>query len=491
MSHSTGDEETTMMDWSYKRMLACCLAAALVAASPAAGREKDAKDIQDVVDGVLDAVEEREREYYERGTSALDESDWEECVKWFGKAAKVEGPRAAGAWYWTAYALNRLGRRAEALEALETLKAKHPESRWKNDARSLEVEIRGKGAKVAPENDEDETTKLYALQALQNLDDERAVPMLVKFLDGNHSPKLKEQALFVLVQTGTPAAREKVIAIAKGSSNPHLQRKALEFLGAFDDAPQVHSVLKEIYASSSDPDIKRAILQGFMVSDDVKGLYDVARTETNPDLRRDAIHGLGVQEASEELMLLYRGGAAESDREAIIEAIAIADHPELLIEMTRIEKSPELRVRAIHGLGTMDSEETGDALVAIYMKNSDVKTREAVVQAFQMQDNAGALLEVVRSEQNPELRRAAIHALGAMDEDDTGSELVAIYKKFTDRETRRAVLDAFMMQDNAQALITVAKEEKDPELRREAIERLANVDSDVATDFLIKLLEEE
>ena len=470
-----------MMDWSYKRMLACLLAAAMVAASPAAGMEKE--------DG--DHLEERESGFYERGTTALDDSDWEECVKWFGKVARMEGPRAAGAWYWTAYALNRLGRRSEALEALETLKAKYPESRWKNDARALEVEIHGKGAKVGTETGEDEETKLYALQALQNLDDDRAVPMLVKFLDGNHSPKLKEQALFILVQTGTAAAREKVIAIAKGSSNPHLQRKALEFLGAFDDAPQVHGVLKEIYASASDPDIKKAILQGFMVSDDVKGLYEIARTEKDPNLRRNAIHGLGVQEASEELMLLYRSGAAESDREAIIEAIAIADHPELLIEMTRIEKSPELRVRAIHGLGTMDSEETGDALVEIYMKNSDVKTREAVVQAFQMQDNAGALLEVIRTEQNPELRRAAIHALGTMDEHDTGAELVSIYKKFTDRETRRAVLDAFMMQDNAQALITIAKEEKDPELKRQAIERLANVDSDAATEFLLKILEED
>jgi HEAT repeat protein len=191
-------------------------------------------------------------------------------------------------------------------------------------------------------------------------------------------------------------------------------------------------------------------------------------------------------------MLLYRGGAAsETDRQAIIEAIAIAEHPELLIEMTRSEKSPELRARAIHGLGMMDSEETGEALVTIYKQNSDVKTREAVVQAFMMQDNVAAVLEVVRTEQNPDLRRAAIHALGAMDEHDTGDELVQLYRRFTDRDTRRAVLDAFMMQDNAEALITIAREEKDPELRREAISRLANVDSDEATEFLLKILEEE
>ena len=492
-----------MTELRFRNLMTCILLAAMVvavqgmggaiAATPPDDADRTPRDVhpEGGKGESTDVDAERERDYYERGTEALDENDYEECVKWFGKAAKIDGPRAAGAWYWTAYALNRLNRRSEALEALETLKAKYPESRWKNDARALEVEIRGKGAKVAPEGTEDETTKLYALNALMNVDDERAVPLLIKFLDGNHSPKLKEQALFVLVQSGTPAAREKVIAIAKGGGNPHLQRKALEFLGAFDDAPQVHAVLMDVYRTTTNPDIKRAIIQGFMVSDDVKGLYEMARTEKDPDLRRDAIHGLGVQEASDELMLLYRGNPTESDRQAIIEAIAIADHPELLMEMTRTEKSPELRVRAIHSLGTMDIEETGDSLVALYKQYTDETTREAVIQAFMMQENAPAILEVVRTEEKVELRRDAIHALGGMDEHETGDELVSIYRKFPDRDTRRAVLDAFMMQDNAQALIAVAKEEKDPELRREAIQRLGNIDSEEATKFLMKILEEE
>ena len=494
-----------MTELRFRNILACVLAAAMVVAAPGAAGAMAASPPDDAADRAphdmgpeggakgdsSDVDEEREREYYEFGKEALDENDYEECVRWFSKAAKIDGPRAAGSWYWTAYALNRLNRRSEALEALETLKAKYPESSYKNDARALELEIRGKSARNTPENEADEATKLIAINALMNADPERAVPLLVKFLDGNHSPKLKEQALFVLVQSGTPAAREKVIAIAKGGGNPHLQRKALEFLGAFDDAPQVHAVLSDVYRSATDPDIKRAIIQGFMVSDDVKGLYEIARTEKDPKLRRDAIHGLGVQEASDELMLLYRSNPSDSDRQAIIEAIAIADHPELLVEMTRIEKSPEMRVRAIHSLGTMDIEETGGSLVSIYKQYNDVETREAVVQAFMMQDNAPAILEVVRTEENPELRRAAIHALGSMDVDETGTELVSIYRKFPDRDTRRAVLDAFMMQDNAQALIAVAKEEKDPELKREAIERLGNIDSEEATKFLMKILEED
>jgi len=474
-----------MLNWNRRSFLAGLLAVAMFAAAPAARAEQD-----DDHPGVEDANEEREREYYESGREAIDERDYEAAARWFGKAARIEGPRAAKAWYYTAYSLNKLGRRTEALEALETLRTKYPDSSWNKDARALEVEIRGRGAKV-PVNEDDEETKLYALQALANTDDPRAIPMLVKFLDGNHSPRLKEQALFVLVQSGEPAAHEKVVAIAKGTSNPHLQRKALEYLAVFDDGRHAHRILKEVYGSTTDPDIKRAVIQGFIVSDDVEGMFEIARGEKNPSLQREAIHGLGVQGASDELMELYRAGPTADAREAIIEAIAIADHPELLIELTRSEKSPETRVRAIHGLGTMDSEETGEALESIYRQYTDAKTREAVVQAFMMQDNGKALFAVIGSEQNPQVRRAAIHALGAMDMDETGSDLLSIYRKYTDHETRRAVLDAFMMQDNAQALIAIAKEEKDPDLRRQAIERLANIDSDEATSFLLKILEED
>lgn len=476
-----------MLNWNRRSLLAGLLAASMVAAAPAARAEKDAEHDEEGES----VTEEREREYYENGQEALDEGQWEESAKWFGKAAKIGGPRGAGAYYWTAYSLNKLGRRSEAMEILETLKTQYPESRWKNDARALEVEIRGKGAKVAPDKGDNEETKLYALQALANIDDPRAVPMLIKFLDGPHSQKLKEQALYVLVQSGTPEAGEKVIAIAKGASNPHLQRKALEYLAVFDDGEQTHRILKEVYASTTDPDIKRAIIQGFIVSDDVEGMYEIARNEKDLNLRREAIHGLGVQGASEELMQLYRSGPPADARKAIIEAIAIADHPELLKELALKETNPDTRRRAIHGLGQMDSEDTGEDLKFIYKQFADPDTREAVVQAFMMQSNAKAILEVLNTEQNPDVRRAAIHALGAMDEDETGDALVAIYRKFSDRETRRAVMDAFVMQDNAQALIAIAREEKDPELRRQAIERLASVDSDEATSFLLKILEED
>ena len=60
--------------------------------------------------------------------------------------------------------------------------------------------------------------------------------MIDKILRGTGSPRLKERALFVLAQNGTPQARQIVMDIAKGGGNPDLQAKAVTYLGALGGA---------------------------------------------------------------------------------------------------------------------------------------------------------------------------------------------------------------------------------------------------------------
>ncbi len=60
-------------------------------------------------------------------------------------------PRPDAAMYWTAYALNKLGRRDEALTTIGNLRKQHPNSRWLNDAGALEVEVKqAAGARSRP-----------------------------------------------------------------------------------------------------------------------------------------------------------------------------------------------------------------------------------------------------------------------------------------------------------------------------------------------------
>src|SRR2546426_9387858 len=134
------------------------------------------------------------------------------------------------------------------------------------------------GQPVRPENETDEDLKVIAINGLQHTDPERAVPLLEKVLQGSGSPKLKQRALFVLAQTGSPQAREAMARIARGQSNPDLQRKAVEYLGLFGEK-ESRQVLADIYAGSSDVDVKRSILRSFMVAGDRERLLAAARGE--------------------------------------------------------------------------------------------------------------------------------------------------------------------------------------------------------------------
>ena len=156
----------------------------------------------------------------------------------------------------------------------------------------MEIHARA-GAPVNPAAESDEDLKLIAINSLMQSDPNQALPILEKLLKSNNSPKLKERALFVLTQSGSPEARKILSGVALGGSNPDLQRAAIRNMGMLgsDDARRE---LASIYASSQDKEVRRAILQAFMVSGSREFLFNAAKTEKDPDLRREAIHELGV-----------------------------------------------------------------------------------------------------------------------------------------------------------------------------------------------------
>ena len=314
------------MDWT-KKTLAVLIALGLHAAH-SAGAEAALFSAHPAWAAPLDfAQDSREDKFYESGTSALNERRWDQAVEAFSQAVKAGGRRADGALYWKAYAENKQGQRAEALTTLGELMKRFPGSRWLNEAKVLEVEIRqASGQTVTPEHESDEELKLIALNALINTDAERAVPMLEKLLQGNQSPKLKERALFVLTQSNSPRAREVLAQFARGVPSD-LQKKALRYLGIYGTKENRH-LLAEIYGSSSDQEVKRTILHSFMVSGDRERLLAAAKGEASPELRGDAIQQLGVMGARTELRELYQTENSVEVKERILRAMFIGGDAE-------------------------------------------------------------------------------------------------------------------------------------------------------------------
>jgi len=365
---------------------------------------------------------------YRHGTARLDAGEWAKAIEAFTQVIASKGTRADASMYWKAYAQYKVAQREAALTTIQELQKAYATSRWLNEANALAVEIRsGVGVANAAEAGDDEL-KLLALNGLMesgNVD--QAVTMLEKMLKSQQSPKLKKRALFVLSQSQSSKAKEVLLGIAKGGSNPDLQLYAIEYLGMFG-GKENQQLLADVYAGTTDVAVKRSILKAYMVTGQKDRLLAAAKSESNATLRADAIRFLAAQGASAELGQLYQTEKTPELKTALIEAFMVTGNAEKLLEIAKIETDPAVRLKAVRSLGVLGSAKTGQMLVEIYAA-------------------PGA---------TPEIKRAAI--------------------------------DGLHIQGNAKALVDIARKETDPGLRKDLVSRLSTMKSKEATDFLLELL---
>jgi len=363
---------------------------------------------------------------YERGQRDLERSRYDQALDEFGEVASRGGSRADGALYWKAYVLNKLGRRDESLAAVAELRKNYASSRWLDDARALEIEVKqAAGKPVTPESSDDEELKLMALNSFLNSDPERALPLLEKLIHSSQSVKVKERALFVLTQSNSPKARQLVVAMAKGGSNPDLQMKAVHYLGVMGGRQE----LGDVYAAASDVEVKRAVLHGLMVAGAKEQLLAAAKGEKSPELRQDAIHWLGTMGAEPELWQLYQNETSLDLKRQIVHALFVGGKTDHLVDIARSAKEPELRQDAIHWLGASGSHKAGDALAAMYASESSAEVKKQIIHALFIQGNAHAMVEIARKETNMELKKQIVHDLSLMGSKEGTDYLLELLNK--------------------------------------------------------------
>lgn len=370
---------------------------------------------------------ERESDLYGDGTDAIDDEEWEEAIDKFTAVAEMKGSRADGALYWTAYALHKLNRRAEALRTIDALKKNHPSSRWLNDAKALEIEVRQRaGERVRPENVDDDV-KVIAIQSLMHTDPEKAFPLLEKIVRGaSYSKKMKEQALFILSQSPSPRAQTLLADIARGNSNPGVQSEAIRYLG-IAGGQRNGQLLAEIYASGVSNDAKEEVLKAWMISGNKARINEAARGEKNPQLREEAIRLLGVMGGRAELASLYASETSSNVKEEIINALFIAGDHARITDLATNEKDPELRAEAIQKLGLMGARST-PALLNFYA-TGNARVKDAVIDGLFVMGNAKALIDLAKKETNRELKREILKKLSIMNDDDAVAYMLQILEE--------------------------------------------------------------
>jgi tetratricopeptide (TPR) repeat protein len=372
--------------------------------------------------------DDRADDLYDRAREAIEEGRYDRALDALDRLVAMNSSRTDAALYWKAYSLGKLGRRADALTTLADFQKRFADSRWLRDAKALDVELRqASGQKVSPDSESDDELKLMALRGIMSSDPDQALPVIEKMLTGANSPKVKDRALFVLSQSHSTRARDIITGIAKGNANPDLQLKAIRYLGMMGDQDN-RQVLADVYKSATDVVVKRAILRSYMQSGDRERLLALAKSESDANLRGDAVQQLGIIRASNELSQLYRTESNVDIKKRILQAMFVSGESDRLIDLAKTEKDPELRKTAIHNLGLMKRPGTSEALTSIYASDSTPEVRKAVVNALFLQNNASALVTLARAEKNPEMKKDIVSKLSIMKSKEATDYLLELLK---------------------------------------------------------------
>jgi HEAT repeat protein len=360
-----------------------------------------------------DAKVEKEQDLYEEASDAFDDHNWREAAKLYQKVADMRMSHADAALYWLAKSQNNLGMRSEALNTILDLQKSYPKSKWNEDAKALEIEVRqSAGQRIEPEHVADEELKLMALNGLMQSDAEQAIPIIERLLQSSNSEKLKDRALFVLSQSSSPRALDILSRTAKNGP-PDLRARAIRYLGIMG-GDRSRQILTDVYNSSSDPDVKKSILKSYMISGDRGRLLALAKSESDPDLRSEAVMQLGVMGAKDELSQLYSTEQSIDVRKRIIQAMFIGGNVEKLADLARNEPVLELKVAAIRNIGLLGGDRSSQFLLSLYNTDSRPEIRKTVINSLFIQGNARALVDLARREKDIDLKKSIVSKLSVM-----------------------------------------------------------------------------
>src|SRR6266853_6370814 len=366
-----------------------------------------------------------EDELYSSAKDALDNGEYDNAIKQFNEVVKIHGRKADGAMYWKAYALNKAGNKAQALTAIGELRKNYPKSNWLRDAGALEQEVRGGGN---PEDISDEELKLLAIQSLMNSNPEKAVPLLEKIVMGNYPTKLKDKALFVLSQSGSEKAQQILLGVAKANNQPDLQKRAIRNLGMNSNSRN-RAVLKEIYNSSTDVGVKKTVFQAWLMCGCKDDVASLAKTEKNPELRREAIRYLGMMGGRAELLDFYKNSPDVETREEAVGAMLMCGCSHELAEIVQTEKDPAVLDKAINTLGLVGGDESLAALTKVYNSQADLSVKKKVINALFLHGAGKEMVALARKETNPELRKALIQKMSLMSSPEISDYMMEILNK--------------------------------------------------------------
>ncbi len=386
----------------------------------------------------------------------------------------------ADSYYWQAFAMYRSEALRDALAVLESQLTEYPAAQISDDARDLELRIRSmlgrRGdaqaaeralreaemalavgrmrnssarvammadqaraleiaaarASVSPQQGcEGDDVRQAALQALMQMETERALPLLRGVLEQRDecSVPLRKQAIFVLGQLDSDEVEDLIIDVARNDPDAGVQEAAVFWLSQVGSDNAV-SALSDILESTDNPVLQENAI--FALSQNLGEragalLRAYALSAANPErVREKAIFWLSQNPDYADpafLMELYSQLNAASLKEHVFITLTQQDDPAavdwVLERALDTSEQVELRKQALFWAGQHPAIEMS-RLQGLYERLSDREMKEQLIFLYSQRDEAARvdrLIEIIESEEDTELRKRAIFWLGQTGDD--------------------------------------------------------------------------
>lgn len=387
---------------------------------------------------------------------------------------------AADALYWEAFSRYRLGGDAElrnALARLEDQRRRFPRAATAGDAEELATRIQGTlarggdveaaesvtvaateageaigvgvagGGRPGPgtppgrsvdvrttsprevgraggDCNDDSDVKAAALNAVLQMDSERAMPLLTRVLARRDagSACLRRKAVFMVAQKAGPQTEEILISTAQHDPDPEVREQAVFWLSQVS-SPRAVAALDSIAQRSSDPNLQEKAVFALSQQNDpraAQALRAIAeRKDVRKDIRGNAIFWLGQSRngGGEYLRGLYTRLDDDELKDKVIFGIAQSGQPEdrrWLLEMAKNPReSVEMRKKAI--FWSSQGGTTAEELGGLYRTLQETELKEQVIFALSQVKGPGAvdqMIEIARKDKDPGMRKKAVFWLG-------------------------------------------------------------------------------
>jgi HEAT repeat protein len=393
---------------------------------------------------------------------------------------------AGDAYYWQAYALSTRDSdeaRRKALEILKRQREKAPNASTRSDADALTARIQGElarsgdpsavaaiasiahtattppvppvppvaapviagvgqGSSKRDRCDSDDDMQSAALNALQQMDPDKAMPILKRVLARRDpgSQCLRRKAVFIVSQNEGSETERILLDVARTDPDIEVREQAVQWLSQVN-SPGAVAALDSILRSAGDPALQDKAIFALSQQDSPKArqaLRDFAlRPSVSDDLREKAIFWISQGDDPERLGFLkslYGQLHTESLRDKVLFSVSQVEGREsqqwLLQVAGDANENIELRKKALFWVGQSDMP-VGE-LFTIYDRLANREMKEHMIFVISQRDEKAAvdkLIQIAKTETDRELKKKAVFWLSQSDDPRVAEFLASLLEK--------------------------------------------------------------